>query len=381
MKQWFALAALAALVGCSSLPSEGPRAGAVQGQATKKAGPEGSYALVDLDYAAVYRMSNVKPAQFSTLAPATSVAPIDRIGPGDTLAVSIFEPGGIGLFNSGRTFSAGASTETLPRVGVDEDGAVSIPFGGRVKVAGLTPVQAGAVIAQALKGKAVDPQVVVTVVQNLANAVTVIGEVRQAGRVPLSSNGDRLLDVIAAAGGATRPNADVVVAVVRSGQEVESVLSDVLADASQNIRLAPRDQVRLLHRPRMYSTFGAFQRSAQIPIETDKVTLAGAISRSGGLVDQRANASEVLIFRFERVDVARELGVNATPTYKGVPVVYRLNLREPQSFFTANAFEIRSDDLLYVPNSDVTELRKFFEFVQSVTRVVYDVRVTSLVGN
>jgi len=380
MKQWYAVAAAAALMGCAALPAEGPRSGAVPGQASKKSGPEGIYALIDLDYAAVYRIANVKPAPFSSLTPAASIAPIDRIGPGDTLAVSIFEPGGVGLFNSGRTLSTGPSNETLPRVGVEEDGTVSIPFAGRVKVSGLTPVQAGSAIAQSLKGKAVDPQVVVTVVQNLANAVTVIGEVRQSGRVPLSANADRLLDVVAATGGSTRPNGDVVVAVVRAGQEVEAVLSDVLADPTQNIRLAPRDQVRLLHRPRLYSTFGAFQRSAQIPIETDHVTLAAAISRSGGLVDQRANAAEVLVFRFERPDVARELGVKAPPTYKGVPVVYRLNLREPQSLFTANAFEVRGDDLIYVPNSDVTELRKFFEFVQSVTRVVYDVRVTSLVG-
>ena len=65
----------------------------------------------------------------------------------------------------------------------------------------------------------------------------------------------------------------------------------------------------------------------------------------------------------------------ATP--RGVPVVYRLNMAEGQSFFIANNFMIQPDDVVYAPRSDSAEARKFFEFVQSITRVIYDVSVTS----
>lgn len=377
-----AVAVATALGGCATLPGEGPRTRDVKAGGAGAAKVEGDFAIVELDYAAVQTVTNTKVAALALLAPAASVAPIDRIGPGDTLAVSIFEPGGVGLFNSNRAAIFGSSSETLPRVTVDPAGDIAIPFGGKVRVEGLTAEEASIAITTALKGKAIDPQVLVTVTENLANSVTVIGEVRAAGRKPISSNNDRLLDVIAAAGGASRPNSDVVVVIVRGGQQVEAPLAAILADASQNVRLAPRDQVRLVHRPRAFSTFGAFARSAQINIENDSLTLAGALSKAGGLNDARANPSQVLLFRFERPEVATALGVKAPPTFKGVPVVYRLNLREPQSFFAASSFEIRGDDLLYVPNADLVEMSKFFEFVQTVTRVVYDVRVaTVLDGN
>ena len=42
--------------------------------------------------------------------------------------------------------------------------------------------------------------------------------------------------------------------------------------------------------------------------------------------------------------------------------------------------EIMPEDVIYVPLAGAAEARKFFEFVQSVTRVVYDVSVTSAIN-
>jgi len=60
-----------------------------------------------------------------------------------------------------------------------------------------------------------------------------------------------------------------------------------------------------------------------------------------------------------------------------VPVVYRLNLNEGEGFFIASNFQMQPDDVIYAPRAGAAEMRKFFEFVQSITRVVYDVSVTS----
>ncbi len=84
-----------------------------------------------------------------------------------------------------------------------------------------------------------------------------------------------------------------------------------------------------------------------------------------------------MVFRFERPEVAQALGLTQAPTPRGVPVVYRVNLAEGQGFFVANNFMIQPDDVVYAPRSDSAEARKFFEFVQSITRVIYDVSVTS----
>ncbi|MNC62832.1 hypothetical protein D3C75_1128990 [compost metagenome] len=100
----------------------------------------------------------------------------------------------------------------------------------------------------------------------------------------------------------------------------------------------------------------------------------------GGLDSNLADAKSVLVFRFERPEVAQALGIQQTATPRGVPVVYRLNLNEGSGFFIASNFQIEPDDIIYAPRSGAAEARKFFEFVQSVTRVIYDVSVTSAIN-
>ena len=85
----------------------------------------------------------------------------------------------------------------------------------------------------------------------------------------------------------------------------------------------------------------------------------------------------LLFFRFERPEVARALGVTLQPAAKGVPIVYRLNFRHPESLFIANNLLIQPEDLLYIPVSDLTEAQKFFEVVDSVTQIGYNARITT----
>lgn len=110
------------------------------------------------------------------------------------------------------------------------------------------------------------------------------------------------------------------------------------------------------------------------------LTLADALSRSGGLNDGAANARSVLIFRFERPEVARALGLTQPATPRGVPVVYRLNLEEGVGFFTASSFLIQPNDIIYAPRALSAEVSKFFGLVQQVTRV-YNLSVTSTLNN
>jgi polysaccharide export outer membrane protein len=124
--------------------------------------------------------------------------------------------------------------------------------------------------------------------------------------------------------------------------------------------------------------FGAFTHDTQTLIEDDSLTLAGAMSRAGGMDTTSADAGSVLVFRFERPEVAAALGLATPPAAKGVPVVYRLNFLKPESLFIANNFEIASDDLIYVPRSDVTEMKKFFDLVNTVTQIGYNIRVATV---
>lgn len=353
-----ALSLLAA--GCASLPSEGPSA--------RSAAPaSAAYALVELDAGVTERLRLAPAPAAQSLAGAAAVGPVDVIGVGDTLAVSVFAPGET-LFGEG---------SSLPPSVVDRSGAVAVPYAGAVRVAGLTAPQAAEAVRGALRGRVANPQVAVTVVAAPSATVSVLGEARSPGRAPLTVNADRVLDVVAAAGGPSRPFEEIEISVMRAGRTWSAPLSVVAADHAENVRLAPGDRISLTFRPRRYSTFGAVGRAAETDIGAGDLTLSAALARAGGLDGNRADARSVLVFRFERPEAAAALGLDQPPTPRGVPVVYRLDLSDPAGMFTAGRFLIQPDDVIFAPRSGAAEARQFFEFVQSLTRVVYDVSVTS----
>ncbi len=382
------LAIVAILGGCSTLPRDGPSGASVNAGATT-ASALGSYALVPLTFEATERMKQVPPQFFGTLAAGSSDQPADVIGEGDTLAISIFDPSGA-LF--GGTLGAGSSSsrtnttlsggnQALPGATVDRSGSVTIPFGGQVRVQGLTSTQAAAAIRRALVGNVANPQVLVSIAGNASNTVNVLGDVRQPGRAPLGVNSDRILDVIAAAGGSARTTDDLTISIQREGRTYTAPLSAVTTEFGENVRLQRGDVVNVQYKPRRFSTFGGLNAVAQVDMPAGPVTLTGALSKVGGLNTNTANARRVLIFRFERPEVAQALGIIQPATPRGVPVVYELDFSDAANVFAATNMEVMPEDVIYVPLAGAAEMRKFFEVVQSLTRVVYDVSVTSTLNN
>lgn len=380
MRSILALMIVAILGGCQTLPRDGPSGRAVDRGASQDA-DGADYAIIELDYAAAERIKSVPGSPLGSIAAASSTAQIDTIGIGDQLAIAIYEPSGslFGGGSGGDTVRAG--NQTLPAATVDRSGGVSVPFAGAVRVAGLTTTEAAGAIRRALQGRVGNPQVTVALGDNLSNNVTVLGEVKEPGRAPLSVNGDTILDAIASVGGAARPAEDIRVDIRRGAQTYSAPLSAVTSDFAENIRLERGDQINLVYVPRRFRTFGALGAVSEADMPAGELSLSGALSRAGGLNDSFANARSVLVFRFERPEVALALGVTQAPTVRGVPVVYRLNLEEASGFFTANSFQIQPDDTIYVPRATAAEVRKFFEFVQQVTRVVYDVSVTNTLND
>ncbi|WP_438851995.1 polysaccharide biosynthesis/export family protein [Brevundimonas nasdae] len=368
------LAIVAILGGCSTLPRDGPSGASIDSGATT-AQALGSYALVPLTYEVTERIKHVPPQFFGTLATASSEQPVDIIGEGDTLAVSIYNPSG-SLFG-GQAGSVEGSTQALPGAVVDRSGSISIPFAGQVRVQGLTAPEAATAIRRALVGKVANPQVMVAIAGNVSNSVNVLGDVRQPGRVPVGVNRDRILDVIAAAGGSTRNTDDLVISIQRSGQTYLAPLSAVTTEFSENVRLQRGDVINVQYKPRRFSTFGALSAVTQVDMPAGPMTLTGAMSKVGGLNTNTANARRVMVFRFERPEVAQALGITQPATPRGVPVIYELNFRDAASVFAATNMQVMPEDVVYVPLAGAAEMRKFFEVVQSMTRIVYDVSVTS----
>ena len=84
-------------------------------------------------------------------------------------------------------------------------------------------------IVDRLQGKAIEPQAVVTVSKNISNTVAVAGEVVNGARVPLTLKGDRVLDVIASAGGLRAPANESIIRLTRRDRTVSVPYNAILA--------------------------------------------------------------------------------------------------------------------------------------------------------
>lgn len=357
-------ALLAVLSGCSSLiPTSGPTSEEISQSITVN--NTGDYLVVDINHDTVRRLTEFHPVGLSNRFTRTSSqSPTVRIGTGDVLAVTIWEAGEGGLFSNSQSKNI-----TIPQLTVDRLGHISLPYAGLIKVAGSTPVEVQTRIVSGLADRAIQPQVVVSIVKNESNTVVLSGDVTNPGRIPLSFQGDRLLDVIAAAGGTKFPAQEVYVVFIRGQKRGSQLLNAIVENQDENIYVEAGDRIYLSHEPRRYSVFGAVEKPGVYPFGTTQVNLLEAVAATGGLIDQRADATGIFVFRHEAANVARAL-VGAYDEQKFgpyVPVVYRINLRDPSAYFYARGFIVQDKDVLYVANAKGVELAKVLRFLNLAT--------------
>lgn len=299
------------------------------------------------------------------------------IGAGDIIEVSVWEAPPAMLFGGGivdpRMGPATTRVTTFPEQMVSRSGMINIPFAGQIVSANKTPQQIETEIAQRLKNKANQPQVLVRVIRNNTANVTVVGEVGASTRMPLTARGERLLDALAAAGGVRQPVNKMTLQITR-GDKVQALpLDTIIRDPKQNITLQAGDVVTALFQPLSFTVLGATGKNEEINFEAQGISLAQALGRAGGLQDSRADARAVFIFRLEdSTALDWKTPPKTTPDGK-VPVVYQVNLKDPASFFIAQSFPIDNKDVLYVSNAPSSELQKFLNIVVSVVYPIVNV--------
>ena len=384
--------AVALLAGCSSYPKELPAAGPSENAVIAGTEPraETGIVLVDLTDAIVRKVveSSRRPLLSDTLGMGT--VPQFRIAAGDVLEISVWEAPPAVLFGSGAmdprqggVASGGSSrVSVLPEQVVGTGGTLNMPFAGSIQAAGRTTQQIEEEITRKLKAKANDPQVMVRLLRNQSSSVTIVGEVNQSQRLSLSPRGERLLDAIAAAGGTKQAIGKVNIQVTReiteNGRRVTRVASvpfdAIITDPNQNIVLQPGDVVTALFQPNSITVLGATVRNEEFNFEAQGITLAQALARAGGLNDLRANPQGIFIFRFEDPAVVGVTTPKYTTSDGRIPVVYKLNLRDPAAFFMAQGFPMRNKDTLYVADAPAAELQKFLNLVSSVVIPAVTVR-------
>jgi polysaccharide export outer membrane protein len=368
-----ALAGLLGLGGCNTqMPTAGPHTDQVF-DSLKAPAVAGAVQIINVD-AGIARtlMSREKQASFAESL--GNAPPSDRsteIGVGDVLDVSLWEAPPATLFGVGPVDPRMPSTvrsTSLPEQVVDRDGNIRVPFAGTIRAVGRTPQEVQAEIVRNLKGKANQPDAIVRIVRYASSMVTVVGEVTNSVRMPLTPLGERVLDALAQAGGVRQPVNRMTVQVTRGDNYISMPLDQVIRDPKQNIRLNGGDVITAIHQPLSFTALGATGKNEEIPFEAQGITLAQALARAGGLNDARSDPKGVFIFRFEPADAIDwpTQPVRATPEGR-VPVVYRINLANAESFFVMQSFRMRDRDVIYVSNAPTVELQKFLNLVFTVT--------------
>jgi polysaccharide biosynthesis/export protein len=361
------------LSGCATfLPTIGPSRSAVD--RSKEVPPKSAtIQLVDIDAAVTSQLLAKRKSRLFSETLGNERIASHTVGAGDMLDVTIWEAGPATLFPIA-TMSPGVNpaivtshATTFPEQQVDDDGSIYIPFAGRIPVAGKNLQAIDADIVERLAKKANQPQVMVQIRQSFSSNATVVGEVNHSTRVPLVPGNELLLDALAAASGVRAPVDKTTILITRADHVYSLPLETVIRDPRQNVPLLPGDVITALFAPYSFTALGASGKPDEVNFESRGITLAQALARSGGLIDARSNARGVFIFRFEPKDALtwpRE-PVKTTPDGM-VPVVFRIDMSDPASFFLIQNFPMENRDVLYVSNAPITEINKLLAVLLSI---------------
>ena len=198
---------------------------------------------------------------------------IGRLGPGDSVSVQV------------------SGQPEVTNVYVGEDGTINLPFVGNVAVGGVSPVEASARVAKALKdgGYFVDPHVTIIVTQARSQLVSVLGEVNTTGRFPITPR-TTIVELLAQAGGVKETASDTGY-VLRSDESGHISRYPVKLNGLTDLRevlptptLLGGDSL-LVPRAENYFVSGEVTTPGKYPIEPG-MTVIQAIARAGGINDR-----------------------------------------------------------------------------------------------
>ena len=374
-----AVVVAAVLPACSLLPGTGPKGDVVENNATAgvRSSAALSYALVDVSADTIGFLSQPNLVTFQGEFPDKRAKPNQVVGVGDVLNISIFEAAPGGLFTPGQAAGARPGNFVdLPAQAVDQKGSIYVPYAGEIPAAARTIPDIQQAIVARLRNRAIEPQVVVSLNQQHSSVVSVLGDVNTPGVLALNSVGERLLALIARAGGPKFEAIESYVTLQRDGKRVKVLLSRVVHDPRENIFIRPNDVIFLTRESPSFTALGAlnqniFGTNTEIPFDVETLTLAQAMGKSGGLNDQQSDPSEIYVYRYEDRRFLEKMGVDTTKfTLDRVPTIYHINLRDPAGMLLASAFQMKIKDVMYVANAKVVDYYKLLLLINSTTTAV-----------
>ncbi|MGD0720283.1 MAG: polysaccharide biosynthesis/export family protein [Roseiarcus sp.] len=365
---------VATLSGCSTLPDSGPAHRSIEsgaGVSITGTTPVFDYALVDLNKSVLPFIVDPGPGSlYRTFGTGRGPVPEILVGVGDTVSVTLFEAQAGGLFIPNDAGSRPGNFVTLPNQTVDSKGYISVPYAGQIKALGRSTPAIQQDIVDRLKDRAIEPQAIVALTAQTSTEVTVVGEVNAPNKFAVNPSGDKILDVIARAGGIKDQGYENYVTLQRRGLKGTVYFLNLVRDPKENIYVSPGDAVYVSFYQRSFMAFGATGASGQFKFQQEILELNEAVGKAGGLLDNRSDPGQVFVYRLENRDALARMGADVSHFSEDrlvIPTIYRVNFRDPSGFFASRKFPMRDGDILYVDNADEVELTKFLSLITTVT--------------
>ncbi|WP_154071678.1 polysaccharide biosynthesis/export family protein [Bradyrhizobium lablabi] len=359
----FGVASLSA--GCVT-PGSGPLAVSIENTNSALV----PYALVDLTNDTLAALGSVEPRGLAGVFPDKGRAPSRLVfGIGDVVSVTIFEAAAGGLFIPIEAGVRPGNFVTIPDQSVDNDGNISVPYAGRVRAAGRTNGEIQNDIVSKIANRAIEPQVVVALTQQRTSLVSVIGEVNTPVRFPAAASGaqDRITDAITRAGGIKGQGFETWVMLQRGDRRATVPFANLMYEPSNNIFVQPGDRIYVYREQQKFLAFGAEGQQGEFNFDAWRINLAEAVGKAGGLFDIQADPGAVFLYRKEPREVCQLLGVDVSK-FQGelIPVIFRVNFRDPGGYFLATNLQMRNQDIIFVANSSSVEVTKFLNYLNTI---------------
>jgi polysaccharide export outer membrane protein len=241
-------------------------------------------------------------------APAWSADNDYRMGTGDVLRITVYgQP----------------DLTTEARVG--DDGNITFPLIGDVKLAGSTPAQGETEIATRLKkgGFILEPFVSLNVVQYRGQQISVLGRVNRPGKYTLEKV-SRVTDALALASGIIGDGADTITLVRTRNGKPEYRDIDVIAlfkpgGEASNELVQDGDIINVARQP-MFYIYGEVQRPGAFRLEQN-MNVVQALSLGGGLT-QRGTQRGIKILRRDARGAMQQLDTQLSDPVKKDDVIY-----------------------------------------------------------
>ncbi|TFZ03102.1 sugar transporter [Ramlibacter henchirensis] len=261
------------------------------------------------------------------------------IGPSDVISIVVYDHPEL-LPNAGAVISQQADPTGIsaaPGFIVGADGQISFPFIGRVKVEGLTEIEASELVRQRLSRFIKDPQITVRINSFRSRRAYVDGEVRTPGTQIFTDIPMTLPEAINRAGGITATGDRSSVLLTRNNQTTLIDLMQLreLGVNPNQILLESGDLVTVRHRDETkVFVAGEIARPSALQMRNGRLSLNEALGEAGGPNLTTANTSQIYVIR-------------NTPQ-GGAPAVFHLNAATPTALALAETFPLQARDVVYI---------------------------------